>query len=941
VDAAVESADDREDAGIGVSGALQALGDVRAGERRDTATAFMTLLGVTSGHMLLETGRDALFLARLPASQLPWTYLLVAAAGVLLAKLERKIAGKTTRYAVPIALLVGAGVDVVFWALAARPAPWMLYALYVYTGVFASWVTVEFWLLLGQRFDMIAAKRLYGLIGTGSVLGAVVGALLARAVAGALPARHVLLGSAVAFAATGIGPAVAFAQRVTAGEEPAAKSIAGPSIGTELRALGNRPYIRRLLVLTLFSTLALGLVDYLFKAQAARHFAPNELASFFATVYAVLGAAGLVAQLFGVSWLLRVLGVHRGLWVVPLLVAAGATMGVVGVAMTAVLVLKGIDGSLRYSLHRTTMELLYVPLPDATRRRVKPFIDLVGQRGGQALVSLGILAAMWIGLGDSALMLGLLVMALLWLGAAIGLRTHYLDLFRTTLREGSLGAHGELPALDLDALETLFAALNSARDAEVLAALDLLAEQRRGRLIPALVLYHPSPAIVLRALDLFVREDRTDFVPIADRLVTHADLEVRTAALRARTRAKPDEAFLRAQLGSECIHVRTTALVALVSLGMDKVENLEGRVGEAAGCGNTGSVEIKRALARAVRYQPSPVFEAELEAMAESGDPRLYADVASAFGALKSERHLPLLLPMLAYRDAEPLAREAYAAVGKPAVDFLARSLDDTKVPHAIRRRIPRAMCDLDPEAVAPILVARLASEPDGMVRYRILRALGRMRRLTPRLRLDRAALTKAAEATIDDAFRALGWRIALERAAEGEPAYKTPAHELMVSLLRDKELHGTERVFRLVGLLNPGEDFARIFRGLRGVRATSTKAKASARELLENLLSRGDLRDKLLVLVDDAPGEERISRAAPKSAREGVSYEALLREILDAGGDTLRSLVAYHVGELGITALSTTIHSLRQDDVEPVMQTLIERARALLAESKPMPVTG
>jgi AAA family ATP:ADP antiporter len=919
-------------AGKRVNGApaLGALGDVRAGERGDTVAAFLTLLGLTAGHMLLETGRDALFLARLPASQLPWTYLLVAGAGVLLAKLERKIAGKMTRFGVPIALLAGAGIDVVFWVLAARPSPGMLYALYVYTGIFASWVTVEFWLLLGQRFDMTEAKRLYGLIGTGSVLGAVVGALLARAVAGALPARHVLLASAVAFVATGTGPAVAFARRVRFAEE-APKSVAGPSLRTEIRALGSRPYVTRLLVLTLLATVALGLVDYLFKSAAARWIAPGELASFFATVYAALGGAALVAQLFGVSWLLRTLGVHRGLWVVPVLVAAAAAGGVAGVGMIAVLVLKGIDGSLRYSLHRTTMELLYVPLPDAIRRRVKPFIDLVGQRGGQALVSLGILAAMAVGCGDAALMVGLLVLAILWLVAAVGLRRHYLDLFRNTLREGSLGAHGELPALDLDALETLFGALNSARDGEVLAALDLLAEQGRGRLIPALVLYHPSSAVVLRAFDLFTRAGRVDFVPIADRLVSHPDVEVRTAALRARAAAKPEECFLRAQLDHECVHMRATALVALVSHGWAGAEHAENHVRDIGCC---GPLDIKLALARAIRFQPSPAFEDELEAMARSGDPRLYVDVARAMAALKSERHLPFLMPMLQYRAAVPFVREAFAAIGPSAIEFLSRALDDPKLPHAVRRRIPRAMSDLDADVVAPMLVTRLASEPDGMVRYRILRALGRMRRLGPRLRLDRGALTKAAEQTIDEVFRALAWRTALERAVADEPALKTPAHELMVSLLTDKELHGIERIFRLLGLLHPGEDFAQIFRGLRGIRSSSAKSRASARELLENLLA-GDLRDKLLILVDDVPGEVRLARAAPRAARNGVPYDVLLGEILDAGGDTLRSLVAYHVGELGMHSLRGTVQSLRRASTEPLVATLIDRARALLAEPR------
>ena len=49
------------------------------GERRSLAAAFVTLFGLVAAHTLLETARDALFLARLPPSQLPWAYLAIAA----------------------------------------------------------------------------------------------------------------------------------------------------------------------------------------------------------------------------------------------------------------------------------------------------------------------------------------------------------------------------------------------------------------------------------------------------------------------------------------------------------------------------------------------------------------------------------------------------------------------------------------------------------------------------------------------------------------------------------------------------------------------------------------------------------------------------------------------------------------------------------------------
>jgi len=55
---------------------------VRPEERRGTVAAFLTIFGTLAAHTLLETARDALFLARLPASRLAIVYLLIALVAV-------------------------------------------------------------------------------------------------------------------------------------------------------------------------------------------------------------------------------------------------------------------------------------------------------------------------------------------------------------------------------------------------------------------------------------------------------------------------------------------------------------------------------------------------------------------------------------------------------------------------------------------------------------------------------------------------------------------------------------------------------------------------------------------------------------------------------------------------------------------------------------------
>src|SRR6266496_220410 len=514
---------------------LRGLTTIRPEERRGAVAAFLTIFGILAAHTLLETARDALFLARLPASRLPWVYLIIAGVAVAISQVpwSRRRAGSL---GLPALLLTFAAVTFLFWLTRSWRSPAALYALYVWTGLVGSLAVLQFWLVLGDLYTVTQAKRIYGLIGTGSLLGAVAGAGLARFLAASSAASVLVLAAAVTMGATALGPALALRGASAAGPAPASRGAT--SLVQAARLLQGQPYVRGLAGLVLISTVALTLGDYVFKSAVSTRIAPADLGEFFATVYVVLNLLALLAQLLLTEWLFRVLGLHRSLWALPILIFMGAAGVALGGGLGAALLLKGADGALRNSVHRTGSELLFVPLPDALRSRAKPLIDLVGQRGGQALASLLILSEVVLNRGDTVLAAASAALCLVWIVWAADLKGHYLDLFRVALREGSIQPAADLPPLDLGSLEALFSALNSAEDAEV-----------------------------LRALELFAREGRTDFLPVADRLLAHADPEVRAGALRARTRVRSEEGLLRAADADPSPLVRATALVGLVSGG--------------------------------------------------------------------------------------------------------------------------------------------------------------------------------------------------------------------------------------------------------------------------------------------------------------------------------------------------------------------------------------
>jgi hypothetical protein len=258
--------------------------------------------------------------------------------------------------------------------------------------------------------------------------------------------------------------------------------------------------------------------------------------------------------------------VNRTLWVLPAFVFLGATGVAVGGGLVAALLLKGRRRGTA-SLSPSCGDGAALRTDSGSPAAVAKLTDVLGQRGGQALASLFILAWLVLGRGSTVLAISSAVLCMVWIASTVNLDSHYLEIFRVAVRNGTLTDTVHLPALDLSALEVLFSALNSQDGAEVLGALDLLEEEGRAQLVPALILYHPSRAVVFRALNILAKSGRVDFVPIADRLIDSPDGEIRAAAVRARSTVRPEASALQRAAEDPSPLVRATGLVGLVAGG--------------------------------------------------------------------------------------------------------------------------------------------------------------------------------------------------------------------------------------------------------------------------------------------------------------------------------------------------------------------------------------
>jgi HEAT repeat protein len=398
--------------------------------------------------------------------------------------------------------------------------------------------------------------------------------------------------------------------------------------------------------------------------------------------------------------------------------------------------------------------------------------------------------------------------------------------------------------------------------------------------------------VVTRVLGILAYSGRKTALPIIQRIAAHPSPGVRAAVVAARSVLESDPEKLRELLASEeSEEIRATITVNLIVSGALSPEERE-RQTEALL--RSGSPATKVAFAEAIGRRSASGFEDVFAALLAAREPEVRLAAVTAMGSVPSGDVLPALVDALGDETTRGAAEHALAAHGDEAFDRLRARLEDPATEAGLRWRIPTAMAECRPEKAAPALLEWLPREPDGGVRFRIILVLERILRQHPNLSVDRAALGRSIGDTIARAYWLLDMRLQLGRGVAQESARRTPGHELLRDLLRDKEASARARLFRLLGLLHPSEDLVHVYRSL----SVGREMRADGLELIESVL-REPIRSAVLGLVDDCADALRLERAGAFHRPRRLEYGALLTELANSDSDAVREVATFHSAEL------------------------------------------
>jgi HEAT repeat protein len=320
------------------------------------------------------------------------------------------------------------------------------------------------------------------------------------------------------------------------------------------------------------------------------------------------------------------------------------------------------------------------------------------------------------------------------------------------------------------------------------------------------------------------------------------------------------------------------------------------------GCAPDAPVETRLAFARAFRIRKDAQAVPQLIELAKHASPELALETACAMRESPDPSYIPSLIGMLAVGRARNTARDSLVAIGAEALEELRKVSSDLTIPRRLRAHFPRSISRFDSPAALDLLLERLDLEPDGWVRFKIIRGLGQLRRhMLPRLHSRR--LYEHARRTLRRAVHFMAFRLATERDQAHADWSKTKGAELLLAALHDKEEHAIDRAVRLIGLLHKADVIHNIRQALAG---TSFRLRAESLELLVHRVP-SDVAQALLSLLDETQDEgRRLARAADalNYPVPNASYEERLALLLEDDSEALRTVAAYHVGELRLHTL-------------------------------------
>ena len=272
-----------------------------------------------------------------------------------------------------------------FWAFN-HEVPGRGAAFFIWIAVFNLFAVSVFWSFMADVFSNENAKKVYGYIGAGGTIGALLGPVITRSLVQRIGVGDLLLVS-VAFLSLCLLCIMMLRPWAVRREqelgEASGEQAMGGSVWAGLRLVWKSPLLRALAMLMFFGV-GVGTLLYNEQAAIARQFFTEDAArtAYYANIDLAVNTLTILVQVLLTRWLLRRHGVAPLLLLPAIAILIGFSLLTLSPLPILVAIVQIVTRAGEFSLAKPARETLYTRVDRESRYKAKAVIDTVVYRGG-------------------------------------------------------------------------------------------------------------------------------------------------------------------------------------------------------------------------------------------------------------------------------------------------------------------------------------------------------------------------------------------------------------------------------------------------------------------------------------------------------------------------------------------------------------------------------
>ena len=448
---------------------LKKLFKINHGEGVPTLILFLYFFAYVAISITGSAARDAYFLNMVDRKYLPLMFLAVAVVLTIVIEIYSRLSKNKDISTI----VTGTGIIFVITLLVIQNQlkGWVIPFLYVWKDVIDAIIITQFWLIASQVFDPRQAKRLFGLLGAGGALAAIIIGSSIKQFVSAFGSENLLFAT-MSFLFVVIIMANLIRPYKNVNDQKNQKKDADKDSNKSFT-----PYLKSLAIIIGLAAVASKIVDYQFKITAVATF-PNQddLVNFFGQYYAVTGIATMIIQLFITSRLLSRFGIIVAILILPILFMSGSIGFLMSPVLAAVYISKFSDQVFRFTLHNASIQLLWIPVKNTIKTRLKPVIEGSIRSGLEGVSGILIFLSITIfNVPIQYLSLAIILIAIYWIQKSFKLKKLYIKELQSAIEKRELNFEElTLDIQDEAMVKTIYSALDSDDESQQILALDII-----------------------------------------------------------------------------------------------------------------------------------------------------------------------------------------------------------------------------------------------------------------------------------------------------------------------------------------------------------------------------------------------------------------------------------------------------------------------------------